>query len=155
MFCHKCGKKLIAGDKFCDSCGATIGLVEKTNYWKWAGYTWTVIVNLITIGVVLAIYGSIYTDFEIIVVSLLILIYLSVQSLSMISGKMTIETTFALDTEFKQIRRLLKDEPNEYEVEENQEAKKKVDKAMMKMYINAGFLFIIYLIALFHIFGAL
>ena len=62
---------------------------------------------------------------------------------------------FALDAEFKRIRRLLKDEPNEYETEEIQEAKKKVDKAMVKMYINAGFIFIIYLIVLFYLFDTL
>ena len=70
--------------------------------------------------------------------------------------RLTAETAFALDGEFKRIRKLLKDEPNEYEAEEIQEAKKKVDKAIMvKMYINAAFLFIIYLIALFQLFGAL
>lgn len=155
MFCDKCGKEIKEGDKFCNSCGAVVGVNEKKNYWKYLGYAWTVIVNLITIGVVLAIYGSVYASFEVIVISLLILIYLSFQSFSMIYGKTTAETAFALDAEFKRIRRLLKDEPDEYETEEVQEAKKKVDKAMVKMYINAGFLFIIYLIALFHLFGAL
>lgn len=155
MFCHKCGKELEENNKFCDSCGAVIGVVEKKNYWKWLSYAWTVVVNLITVGVVFAIYDNVYASFEIIVVSLLILIYLSFQSFSMIYGKTTAETAFALDGEFKRIRKLLKDEPNEYEAEEIQEAKKKVDKAMVKMYINAGFLFIIYLIALFNLFGAL
>lgn len=155
MFCHKCGKELKDSDKFCDSCGAVVGVPEKKNYWKWLGYIWTVIVNLITIGVVIAIYDNVYGNFETIVVSLLILIYLGFQSFSMIYGKTTAETAFALDGEFKRIRRLLKDEPDEYEAEEIQEAKKKVDKAMVKMYINAAFLFIIYLIALFSLFGAL
>jgi predicted nucleic acid-binding Zn ribbon protein len=155
MFCHKCGKELKENDKFCDSCGAIIGTPGKKNYWKWASYAWTVVVNLITIGVVLAIYDSVYASFETIVVSLLILIYLSFQSFSMIYGKTTTETVFALDIEFKRIRKLLKDEPDEYEMEEIQEAKKKVDKGMIKMYINAGFIFIIYLIALVHLLGAL
>jgi|GEM_PF-1794735 len=155
MFCQNCGKKLEENDKFCNSCGTVVGIKEKKNYWNWAGYAWTVIINLITIGVVLAIYDSVYASFETIVVSLLILIYLSSQSFSMIYGKTTSATAFALDSEFKRIRRLLKDEPDEYEMEEIQEAKKKVDKGMIKMYINGGFIFIIYLIALVHLFGAL
>ncbi len=155
MFCHKCGKELEEDDKFCDGCGAVIGAAEKKNYWKWLGYAWTIVINLITIGVVLAIYDNVYASFETIVVSLLILIYLSFQSFSMIYGKTTAETAFALDGEFKRVRKLLKDEPNEYGAEEIQEAKKKVDKAMVKMYINAAFLFIIYLIALSQLFGAL
>ena len=130
-------------------------VAEKKNPWRWLGYAWTIIVNLITIGVVLAIYGKVYESFEIIVVSILILIYLSFQGFSMIYGQTITATAFGLDTEFKRIRKLLKDEPNRDEREEIQEAKKKVDKATIKMYINAAFLFIIYLIALFHLFGAL
>lgn len=130
-------------------------VAEKKNPWRWIGYVWTVIINLITIGVVLAIYGKVYESFEIIVVSILILIYLSFQGFSMIYGQTITAAAFGLDTEFKRIRKLLKDEPNKYEKEEIQEAKKKVDKATIKMYINAAFLFIIYLIALFHLFGAL
>lgn len=92
MFCDKCGKEVKKGDKFCNSCGVVVGVNEKKNYWEYLGYDWTVIVNLITIGVVFAIYGSIYEGFEVIVISLLILIYLSFQSFSMIYGKTTAET---------------------------------------------------------------
>lgn len=130
-------------------------IAEKKNPWRWLSYAWTGIVNLITIGVVLAIYGKVYENFEIIIVSILILIYLSFQGFSMIYGQTIMATAFGLDTEFKRIRKLLKDEPNRDEKEEIQEAKKKVNKATIKMYINAAFLFIIYLIALFHLFGAL
>lgn len=155
MFCYKCGKELNEDDKFCDSCGATVGIAEKKNYWKWLSYTWTIIVNLITIGVVLAIYDSVYASFETIVVSLLIFIYLSFRGFLILYGKTIAETAFALDGEFKRIRRLLKDELDDSETEEVQEAKKKVDKSIVKMYINAVFLFIIYLITLFQLWGAL
>jgi pheromone shutdown protein TraB len=131
------------------------GAEEKKSPMRWLGYAWTVIVNLITIGVVLAIYGKVSADFEVIVVSILILTYLSIQSFSMIYGKTITATAFGLDNEFKRLRKLLKDEPRNDELEEIKEAKKKVDNSMIKMYINAGFLFIIYLIALFHLFGSL
>lgn len=155
MFCHKCGKEIEEDDKFCNNCGTAIEIAEKKNYLKWLSYAWTVVINLIVIGVVLAIYDRVYRSFEVIIVSLLILIYLGFQSFSMVYSKTIAETAFALDNEFKRIRRLLKEEPDEYELEELQEAKKKVDKAMIKMYINAIFIFIIYLIALFNLFGAL
>lgn len=148
------------GDKFCNSCGTVVGGSEKKSYWKYLGYAWTVIVNLITIGVVLGIYSNLYQSFEVIVVSLLILIYLSIQAFAMTYGSATIDTTFSTIFEFQRIRKLVQknqiDEDEEKnEREEMQEARKKADKAKIKMYINAGFAFIIYIIALFHIFGAL
>jgi hypothetical protein len=130
-------------------------VAEKKNPWRWIGYAWVVIINLITIGVVLAIYDKVYKSFEIIVISILILIYLSFQSFLMIYSQTITVTAFGLGIEFKRIRRLLKDEPDKYEKEEIQETKKKVDKAAIKMHINALFLFIIYLITLFYLFDAL
>ncbi len=128
---------------------------EKKDVLKWFGYLWTVVTNIITVGVVLGIYGQVYQNFEVIVVSILILIYLSFQSFSMTCGKTTVQTAFGLDTEFKRIRKLLKNEPSRDEVEGMKEARKTIDKAIVKMYINAGFIFIIYLITLAHLFGAL
>jgi hypothetical protein len=49
----------------------------------------------------------------------------------------------------------LKDEPDEDEVEELKSAKKKIDKAIVKMYINSGFQLIIYIITLWNLFSAL
>lgn len=158
MFCHKCGKEMTEDDKFCNSCGAVVAVNEKKNYWKWAGYAWTVIVNLITIGVVLGIYSNLYQSFEIIVVSLLILIYLSIQTFAMTYGNATIDTMFRMNFEFQRMRKLLQKnqtEEDEDEKEEVKEARKMVDKAKVKMYINAGFAFIIYVIALWNIFNSL
>ncbi len=145
-------------DKFCNSCGAVVAVNEKKNYWKWAGYAWTVIVNLITIGVVLGIYSNLYQSFEIIVVSILILIYLSIQTFAMTYGNATVDTAFAMNFEFQRMRKLLQKnqtEEDEDEKEEIQEVRKKVDKAKVKMYINAGFAFVIYIIALGNIFNSL
>jgi len=155
MYCNQCGEKMETEDVFCKSCGAVAGEKKKKKNLKWLSYIWTVIVNLITVGVVFAIYGSLYDSFEIIVVSLLIVIYLSFQSFSMIYSKITAETAFALDGEFKRIRKLLKNEPTEYENEEILDAKKKVEKSTIKIYINGAFILINYIIALIHLLGAL
>lgn len=156
MFCHKCGKKLSDNDRFCDNCGATTTVTSKpTSQWGWLRNVWDIIVNLITIGVISGIYSSIYGDFETIVVSLLILIYLSLQSFSMLQGKTIAENAFALDGEFKRIRGLLNADPTDEEIEEVRNARRKFDKSMTKMYINAAFVFIMYLIALFNLLGAI
>ncbi len=160
MFCIKCGEKMNEGEQFCNNCGASVYEKEKKNYWRFARYIWTVIVNLITIGVVIAIYSNIYDSFEVIVVSLLILIYLSIQTFATTSGNTSISTAFYNHEQFSRIRKLLKNsevvsEDEEYENEEFLEAKKKFDKAKTKMYINIGFAFIIYIIALFNLLGAL
>lgn len=128
---------------------------EKKSLSHWFSYAWTIVVNLITIGVVLAIYDQVYENFETIAVSILILIYLSIQSFSMTYGHTITTAAFGLDTEFKRIRKLLKDEPNKIEKEGIEKAQKKVNEATIKMFINASFLLIIYLIALFQLFGAL
>ena len=156
MYCHKCGKEVKENDKYCLDCGTTLTTSKtKKKFFRWLSYGWTIIINLVTIGVVLAIYDNLYDDFEIIAVSLLILIYLSLQTYIITFGKATASTVFALDGEFKRLRKLLNDESDEYEEEEIRKAKKKLDVAEIKMYINGVFLFIIYLIALFNLFGAL
>lgn len=156
MFCHKCGRKISEDDKYCDNCGTAVAIApEQNNQWGWLGNVWTVIVNLITVVVVFAIYGSIYGDFETTVVSLLILIYLSIQSFSMLQGKTIAENACAFDSEFKRIRELLNANPTDEEAEEVQSARKKFEKSMTKMAINSTFVVIMYLIALFNLLGAL
>ena len=160
MFCHKCGKEITVGYKFCNNCWTFVGMSGKKNHWKYLSYIWTVIDNLITIGVVLGIYSNPYQSFEIIVVSLLILIYLSIQTFAMTYGNATIDTAFSMNFEFQRIRKLVQKNEIDKDEEENekekiQEARKKVDNSKVKMYINACFASIIYIIVLFHIFLAL
>jgi hypothetical protein len=45
---------------------------------KYLGYLWTTIINLVSVGVLIAIYGSLSDHFQIIVVSILALIYINV-----------------------------------------------------------------------------
>ena len=121
--------------------------------WRWLSYGWAVVANLITLGVVLLVYGKINEGFETVAVSILILIYLSLQGFKMAYGQTVTTTAFGLYSSFGQVRKLLKDEPGKDEKEEVWAAKKKVGVATVKMYINAAFLVIIYLIALFHLIG--
>ena len=45
---------------------------------KYLGYLWTTIINLVSLGVLIAIYSSLSDHFQIIVVSILALIYINV-----------------------------------------------------------------------------
>lgn len=128
---------------------------EEEPYRKHLSYIWTIIINLITLWVIFAIYDKMYEDFEKITASILILIYLSFQSFSMVYGKTTVENILALNTEFSRIRELLKSKPSKNEIEELKKANRKISKEMIKMYINAIFSFIIYIIALKNLFNAL
>lgn len=124
--------------------------IRKT-YWHWFGYIWIVLINIFTIIVVLNIYDSIKTPFEKIVISLLILIYVFLQTFSMTQGKANAEKIFFMYDEFRKIRTLLKEDQDEYEQEEINYAKDKVKKMTVKIYINAVFLTIIYFIAILNI----
>ena len=121
------------------------------SYWHWFGYLWNIFINIFIIFVILNIYSNITTPFEKIVVSLLILIYISLQTFSMVQGKINAEKIFFLYDQFKNIRNLLKEEIEEDEEQEIKQAKDKIKKVTVKIYINAFFLTIIYFIAIINI----
>jgi hypothetical protein len=124
---------------------------------NWIRYTWAVIVNLITIAIVLAIFNSVEVGFQTIVVSALILIYLSVQAFLMIYGRTTAQIIFALSAEFNRIKALVA--PDDFksaaEQEELEEAEKTFATALTKMYINVAFMLVTYVIALLQLFNSL
>ena len=126
---------------------------------NYVGYAWTTIVNIFTVFVVLAIFNSVYGSFETIILSIGVLIYLNLTSFSSVWGWHKQQELFALNDEFKKIRKLLKEKVDkdmeEYETEELKNSKNKFKKQQVKFYINAGFAFLIYIITLFNLFGAL
>lgn len=129
----------------------------RKNNLSFISYIWTVIVNIFTVFVILAIFNSIYENFEKIIVSIAVLIY--IQLVSFASGMGLVKQMELLSTaeEFKKIRQLLKDGSDEssYEEEEIENSKNILKKHQIKFYINAIFIFIIYLIALFNLLGTL
>ncbi|MCX6734501.1 MAG: hypothetical protein NTZ25_01160 [Candidatus Peregrinibacteria bacterium] len=128
---------------------------KKKSYWHWLGYVWTIIANLISIWFVLAIYSKVYESFQVIAVSILILIYSNLQGFLMSQGKTNTRNIFFIDAEFKRIRKLLNNEPTKSEMEEMKEAQKTVNRAMVNVYISAIFLFVLDIIAIVHLFGAI
>ena len=158
MFCTKCGSELESGAKYCDSCWDA---VEIKNYWqdvnwmKVLSYLWEIAKNVISIIIVISIYDSIYDSFQIIVVSLLIIIYCDLRWFWMIFGATNSRLIFGLIDEFKKIRVLLKERTDENEEAEMLKFRVKNEKNTPKFYINVGFLLLIFLIAIVHLIGAL
>jgi len=123
---------------------------------KYLKYTWTIIVNLITLGFAIAIFDSASSSSETIILSLLVLIYLSIQTGFIVWGHDTQQTNLALDYEFKRIRKIITEEPDEAEaIKKLEEAQKKFNKKFGQTFINIIFLGIIYLIAIGNLISAL
>ena len=128
--------------------GATTETSEKKK-WVIFGYVWTIGLNVVSFLVILGILGSVQDNFSKIIVSSLVIIYLSIDSIGVNQG--TTLTTFilGLDDEFRRLRKLLKDQPSESEIEEMREVRRKVELAKKKALIHSIFIFLAYLVAVY------
>jgi len=126
---------------------------------KFIPYIWTVVVNLITLFVVFSIFSSVYGSFETIVISMLVLIYVGLVTSTGAAGQTKMQEILLVHEEFKRLRKILKEEQTEDEVEFEKEdvesAKKQMKKVQIKFYINAGFNTIIFITAILNLLGAL
>ena len=141
---------------------------------KALSYTWKIIVNIISVIVILTIFSVSSTKFESVVLSALVLIYLSICSFTALWGLHQVEFAEALNEEFIAVKRLLrKDAINQNEdfrindlLNEIQTGKQEIDEdkkertekkktLMIKFYINVGFQTLIYIITLFNLLKAL
>ena len=148
---------------------------------KILGIIWKIIINIITVAVILGIFSVASTQFETIVLAVLVLIYLSLWTFTALWGLHQKEFGEALENEFKAIKdlinlkngdntelnkRMLDDieydlpikTPEEYQKEiENDEKEIKKERAekkktlMIKFYMNVCFQVIIYFIALYNL----
>ena len=106
---------------------------------------WKIIINIITLIVVVSIFSVASTNFETVVLSVLVLIYLSIGTFSAVWGLHTIEFGEALGNELKTIKRLINKDNTEIKKEKAENKK----QLMIKFYINASFQTIIYIITLY------
>lgn len=145
---------------------------------KILGIIWKVIENIITATVVFGIFSIASTKFETVVLAVLVIIYISITTYFALLGLQQITFGEALDKELKDIKKLIKNpkrdlakeemdkirntlgfnddfvselpqEIDEYEKEAQKEKAEKKNNIMIKFYINAGFQFIIYILALY------
>ena len=132
---------------------------------NWFDYVKMIVLNLITLGIVIGIYGKISNEFIYpntisetivnVIVSILFLIYLSLQDYYISFGEMTGELVFALDKSFNKIRGLLNNKPSEYEIEEMQSVENNFEKSKKLLSVNSIFLGIIYCIVIYKLLASI
>jgi len=122
---------------------------------KIASYIWRVLINLIQIGVILAILNSNYSPYEHLVITALVLIYISIVSFYSFYGITNYENLlFGAKQTVLIINKLVKNKEEE-ELSDFSAEQEKLDTALIKFWINAGFIYIIYLACLYNVFIAL
>jgi hypothetical protein len=119
-----------------------------------AGYIWDIIRNIIVILIVLAIYNSIYDSTEIIIVSILILIYLSIVGTGAQLGQSQIKTSILNTTHLIEILKEM-GKTKESEEEEIENAEFLLEKIQYKFILNSVFNFIIFVIVFFNLISAI
>jgi hypothetical protein len=108
------------------------------------GYIWCVIRNLIEFLIVLGILYSVHERFQMMVMTVLGILYVTIRSVAIYQGMTQISFTQALDFEFVRIRNLLGDARSEDEQDLMREGEKNRNRLYKKIYINGTFLFFIW-----------
>jgi hypothetical protein len=121
-------------------------------------YTWAVLRNLIVLGIAIAIFGKADSDYEKIVFSLLVMIYLSIDSFRLGLGMASAIALFSVSKELWDIKKLLKGTDISgttlnpvFSEERIAEEEKEIDKAWLKFYMEVAFISIIFFIALWNL----
>lgn len=144
--------------KKCKHCKQWISEFNWKSRWEmikpFLSYWWTILINIITLIIAIGILNSTYADYEKIVLSMLVIIYLYIISFSSAWGLSKTQELLWLNDEFRKIRKLLNIN-EEDESEDIQKFRDNQKKTQYKFYINGGFNFIIYVIAIFTIIWSL
>ncbi len=120
---------------------------------KTLGIIWSIVKNIITVAVVLGIFSVANTNFESVSLAVLVLIYLSISTFSTLTGLHQVEFSKVLNREFKDIKKLLAQDEEDYEYtkEERKETEKQEFNLLIKVWINGIFQTIIYIITLYNL----
>lgn len=124
---------------------------------KWLSYGWTVLVGLVTLLIAVAVVSAFSTQFEKVVVDLLVLTYVSTRSAVMFQGWIALERSKLDRNRFLELMRAVGEK--KYDAEEMQEQltemDETIDSSMAKGYISAVFLSLVSLVALLSLLGSL
>jgi hypothetical protein len=116
------------------------------------GYLWSVCTNVVYLGAVLFIFSKLHERFEVIVVSILGLIYVTVRAIGFGHFMTYAQLAKAIDHQFLNIRRLLSDGTVEHDEASMVDATKIVNRQVAKAYIDAAFLSLVWLFCLYQLF---
>lgn len=117
------------------------------------GYLWDIVINIIVVFVVLGIYSTIYSSSDIIIVSILILIYLRIVSVVPGLGQSMLRTRLINYWQTAEILKKLGKEDREEDRSGVEELEFLLEKAEYKYYISSIFNFIIFIIVILNFFG--
>lgn len=119
------------------------------------GYIWDIIRNLIVIGVVLTIYSVVYESESVIIVSILILTYLSVISIGAQISQSVAKGNLLLYSQTNKILKKTGEEISGEDSDDFENANFLLEKFQYKFILNSVFNFVIFLIVLVNLLGAL
>lgn len=119
------------------------------------GYVWDIIRNLIVVGVVVGVYGRIYESPSVIMVSVLIMIYLNTITIGAQLSQSLAETNLRIYAHSDEILKKLGKEKDEDAEEEFEKVGFMLEKIKYKFYLNSFFSFVIFVIALVKLLGAI
>jgi hypothetical protein len=117
----------------------------------WISYVWRVFVNIIQLLFVLVVFSKVSQGFEVIVVSTLGLIYLTMMSIAFTSVYIQYDLVKAVDDEFVRLRRLLGDESLKDHAKVRLAALEKAERSITRISIDMTFLGIIGIICLYQL----
>jgi|RhiMethySRZTD1v2_1073278.scaffolds.fasta_scaffold1083907_1 hypothetical protein len=122
----------------------------------WAGlaYTWRVFWNAIQFLIVLYVFSRLHARFEIVVVSILGLIYVTIRTIAFGTRSALANIAMGVDNEFAYIRRLTGADMTERE-EAVRISQKAIQRTTNKFYIDLVLLSLISLTCLYQLFTAL
>jgi len=124
---------------------------------KWLSYGWSVFTGLVTLFIAFAVISHSYESFQRIAVDLLVLTYLGIWGNGITSGFIAIEQAKIDRNRFFALMKAVGDtqfEAEDYK-KQSKEDDEKLHRAMVKGYIQGGFIFVIFVIALLNLLGAL
>jgi len=124
---------------------------------KWLSHGWSAFTGLVTLFIAFAVINHSYESFERIVVDLLVLTYLGVWGNGISSGFIAVEQAKTDRNRFLALMKAVGD--TQYESEDYKEQALEDDetlrRGMIKGYIQSGFIFVIFVIAVLNLLGAL
>jgi hypothetical protein len=119
------------------------------------GHVWAVLVNLIAVGVILAMFGVAETRFETVVVSALTLIYITTTSAFMVQNRMTAQLAQSWSAGLAHLAKLLNDPESQVLDEALKETADKLRKGTVRFYIHLAFHTLVWGLALWKLVGAI
>lgn len=119
------------------------------------GYIWDIIRNLVIVGVVLSIYNSTSEHILVVIISLIIFVYLNTITIGAQLAQTLVKTNIGMYFHASVILKKLGKEQSEDEQEEFEKTGFLMEKVQYKFYLNSVFNFIIFVIALVNLLGAI